>query len=298
MPSLARRFIDQILQNSNEGRDLLTPLLNCINGSGWALNPKAAFQAAGEPGYGLGRPLALAGARLRLELMSPPPHPRSFNDLDRAAAGPDPAKAEIKVYLGLPHMHGDGLVAFFNSDQSILADEFSDAEINFGRLRLVSGEGLPAHSQDYFSFDNYVTLNPSFGRQAPWVELALLLDPLGQVSLESGLLPLKSVRLEPSLVTWALARLYHSVQVTPLLVQGRDFRPPFPEIENRHWTWGFSEPGPNEEAPAGEAPPPVFVESPPLPRSSVGTFGPPTVAAEGWLRLRPGAPPDLEEKDV
>ncbi len=257
------QFLAAILDRSRRGEDILSEMLDRLDDSLGGVNPLSA--SANEAlGQLLGRPLALVRASLALELFGPAPAYKRLDFTSRARGlypRVDLTAAGLGVRLGRADSHHDGLMGFF-------------LDGDYGRLHLAKPGPAGERLSDYFSLDNQVVLSPAW--LGPARPLTLLLDPAGEVTLLSGVLPVKTSRLEESLVAESLGRLYHSILTAPVLQTPDLFQISAPEVEGRSWSWlGFNESGGFEEImetgkPDGRA---VFP-------------GRPITAREGWLKLR------------
>lgn len=257
-------FLSEILWAAREKHtDLLSDLLESIDKSLWNTNPAAPLPD-NALGLYLGRPLALVQAGIRLEPMQPPRAYKTFDLLSPAQpfSEVDVERAAFQVWVGQAEKHSDGVIGYF-----------VDRDYHTLYLRM---EQVP--EKTYFSNQGWVDLHPQWQGQPTL--LTLLVDPMGEINLDSGILPVKTTRLDNATVSRALQKLYHTVLTAPVLAVPDELRVPFPSVEAKQWNWtGFSQTGEWEE----------ITE---LQRSEARAFFPdePVQAREGWLKLRKADP--------
>ncbi|MDR3600783.1 MAG: hypothetical protein P4L49_09935 [Desulfosporosinus sp.] len=258
-------FLAEILWAAREEHtDLLSDLLGCVDKSLWNTNPATALQD-NALGLYLGRPLALVQANIRLEPMHPPGEYKTIDILSSTTppyATVDVEKASIQVWVGQAEKHSDGVIGFF-----------VDHDYHTLYLRM---EQVP--EKQYFSNRGWIDLSPQWDGHP--TTLTLLIDPLGEINFECGILPVKTTRIDNAVVSRALQKLYHTVLTAPVLAVPDDFSVPFPSLEAKQWNWtGFAKTGEWE----------VITE---LQRSEARAFfpGEQAYAREGWLKLRKADP--------
>ncbi|MGH7121738.1 MAG: hypothetical protein ACREFP_22565 [Acetobacteraceae bacterium] len=211
----------------------------------------------------IGRPLALARASLRLELLGPPAADQSWSQL----TAPGPAgftDVAFGARLGDRRIGPDGLIGCFKSD-------------DYRALLLSQEIERGARTDLYFQHGAPVTLTCDPGK--PATLLTLLLDPRSGVHISSGILPTKRIDLPPELVSTALAKLEVPFLVAPVLGERReDGLPNIPLPANMpgewRWTW-------RPAAGAKAESVPIKSETAPA-RSLFATMA----LYEGWLALR------------
>ncbi|ADY55660.1 hypothetical protein Sgly_1355 [Syntrophobotulus glycolicus DSM 8271] len=220
-PDLSRFLLEILTAWRENGLDLLTPLLNVIDNAMWTINPLDAGQFGGLGAF-LHRPLALVRAALCFELAEAQRAPKYPEEAPREI--PSLARGRFPVRIGQRENHNDGVVGFF-------------AQEDYTRLHLSAGynTALPP----YFSAQNSVALPVAY--PAEWSHLTLLMDPVGEASLVSGLLPVKTKKVGRELVDEALRRMQYSFFLAPALTALDAPALPHPSVEDADWSFtGFS----------------------------------------------------------
>ena len=211
----------------------------------------------------VGRPLALARASLRLDLLGPPAPDQSWS----SPVGSGAARVTdvgFSVGLGDRRIASDGLIGCFVSD-------------DYGALLLSQEIEPDGRTDSYFHHRDRVPV--SCDPEKPAILLSLLLDPRSGVHLSSGILPTKLVDLPPELVATVLSKLEVPFLVAPVLGERRDDGlPDMPLPTNMPGTWSWtSRPVPGADAETV----PIKSESAPA-RSLFASMA----LYEGWLGLR------------
>ncbi|MCR6545714.1 hypothetical protein NVS47_09365 [Dehalobacterium formicoaceticum] len=261
-----RAFLSEILRAAREDQtDLLSDLLSSLDQSLWNTNPASLQHNV--MGVYLGRPLALVQANIRLEPMHPP---RAYKSLDLLSPPPpfsdvNVEQTSFQVRIGQREKHNDGVIGFFVDHDY--------------RTLYLGVEQVPA--KPYFSKQGWINLHPRWDGHP--TALTLLMDPMGEINFDSGILPVKTIRIDDAVVSRALEKLYHTVLTAPVLAVPGEFSLPFPSLEAKEWHWiGFSGSGQWEEITD-------------LQRSQARPFfsAAQAYAREGWLKLRKA---DVEEE--
>jgi len=221
----------------------------------------------------VGRPIAVVGAHLAVELDGPTLLDQTWDKIGAPASGRqgDVPGLEAAVRLGLPDAREDGTLGYFLTGDdrfhSVLSkvDTASTAIVESDRefwprapIR-VSGVADPAPK-----------------------DITLLVDPRGTITASTGLQPAKTLQLPRSFVDGPLAKLDASFRVGPLL-SGRSVRMPLPADIAGGWSWLEKSAVTitnNQLTETWSAP--AEIEAAAL---SAHLNAPPTRLREGWLRL-------------
>lgn len=222
-------FVGNILSRAAAETDVFELLLDNINSAMWQINPHL-HGGAGAMGLLFGSPLVLARAEMSIRMMYPPRRYKSFY-IEKARDVYDDVDIEalaVDVTVGIPHKHGDGTLGFFADEQyDTLYWSFPDDR---------------KKPSAYIKYNPVVRLSPYFEGKKPR-DVTLLIDPLGETNIHSGLLPVKSARLHQESIEKAIRELYHVSLVSPALQYGLEMRLPLPKTEGRRWTWAGFENG-------------------------------------------------------
>ncbi|MDR3001967.1 MAG: hypothetical protein LBU89_11975 [Fibromonadaceae bacterium] len=201
-------------------------LMTAINSALAATNPKSATQF-NSLAFFLGRPLALIRAAVSIETLGPPRKYRSYSDESATYHDVDISELEISARLGFRHRHGDGLFGFF------MENDFS--KIHF------TGQYKPQKGSEYIlrstgkggEKTDCVTVKPN----TPPVNLILLMDPMSDVHVTTGILPIKAIRMDPVRVQAAMRNLYHFIFVAPVIQDAEALSLPIFPVEGKQWAW-------------------------------------------------------------
>jgi hypothetical protein len=217
------------LANGPQPESALSALLRAIDTTLWTVDSFAALGSEHVAGL-VGRPIAVARAQLRLELM--PPTDVDLSDSARAAEWADAEAAAkrhaFQVRIGELTRSDDGVLGFFVDDDythfrlvdKAIAATAAEAGRSRGQLGLFGQGGAPATSTITHPYiagtDDADTLALHIGQT---VTLTIFMHPSGKCSLTSGLLPRKALALARDWVGPGLARIAPSLRTGPVLVE-------------------------------------------------------------------------------
>ncbi len=178
------------------------------------IDPKDSAQHAARALL-IGRPVAVARARLALTLRHPAAIDQSVTALNARLAGDvdqthGVGDVRVPVRLGGRHQVDDGLCAWWIEDGALFRDE-----------------GTGPH------LDELIELTPD----GPPRELTLLLDPRGAVHATCGLLPAKSIDIPPDLFKQQVADLRITFRTQPVICDPDDVALPLPSEPGALWSW-------------------------------------------------------------
>ncbi len=228
LPEGLRRFAARFLDFARAGVDALTPFLEGVDTALCGVNTPGNAEYV-DASLFAGRPLALAEADLWLELAHPPDR-YIFPEIIKASSDPhktrniDFLRCRFPARIGEPAHHADGVVGFFDEAFSVFhSDKIADG-----------GEAAA-----FFSRDMTVRLEPRFD----WPEgecplrLQLLLDPVADVHITTGILPQKRVSLPAEATAEAMARMEYVLFVPHILADAERPSLPHPVLNGRAWRW-------------------------------------------------------------
>ena len=251
----------QALFAQPDNRQAFAELGAAIDRGLWTIEPSSGRQP--NRALLLGRPIALARVRLRLETDGPAARNQLWGKTF-AYDAPWHTGLEFKVQLGDVMLRQDGTFGYF------AADDFTIFHAN-----------MP---DDARTASGYVSRQPTLlnltlngvddDRQPRFTEVACLFDPNQAIYARSGILPTQVLRVDGRYLTPAAKQMEATFRVGPLLTPPDAVRMPLPAELHGSWSWiertGVHLAPGQPIAPLSEAV--VLDEPPPLVR-------------EGWLKL-------------
>ncbi len=195
--------------------DCLSDLVNVMDLSLTSINPKNTVNL--DPMNILfGRPLALIKVMVGLETKHEVMRKKTlFPNKEESI---DLNQVDFPVYVGQSNNQNDGTIGFF------LDNDYS---------KMHCSRNKPVKRCDYFAEDNYFHLRLNAGVSS----LSIIADPIGQVNLETLLLPKLTLRVEQQIVSKILDNLFHTVFVAPTIVYPKEIRIPVPDVEGKKWSF-------------------------------------------------------------
>ena len=177
----------------------------------------------------IGRPIAVARARLGLQLKGDPATIQLWSEtiaegemkLKRNTA--DFENVSFPIQLGDLMLRGDGTLGYFKD---------SDA---FSKFYPVYPD-VDTLNTPYLAFsETFDQLQVKFGDEPLY--LTLLLDPRGKVFARTGILPTKALTLPAAYVDDPLARMAVTFRIGPVLTEPTKVRLPLPAEVHGSWRW-------------------------------------------------------------
>jgi hypothetical protein len=205
-----------------DSRNALVALINLIHRATWTVEPSGGWTDEELPVL-IGRPLAVARAGLRLELVGAPAIRQTWADSNRNDSDGF-TTVSFPVQLGSTELLDGGLVGFYLDDDA--------THINTVIGLLDEGED-PAATTDYVAHGRPEVRPAASGGAL----LTLLLDPHSTVHAITGVLPVTSATLPPGIVDGALARLAVTFRTGPVLGNGTGVTMPLPALHSGTWSW-------------------------------------------------------------
>lgn len=273
------------VNSSPDRHPFLLDLLRAIDTSTTLIEPSNSKQHRATSVL-FGRPLALVRAELDLELQGRPSIDESWGALidtidswdgirypdQRPDAGfPD---IQVPVRLGDISNLDDGLVGYFIEDGS------EDAFHSF----YTAAASNASHGVVRPTFEQ-ITVTARAGC-AP-VIVSMLVDPRASVHATTGLLPVKSIDIPPSMYSDALQNMSVVFLATPVMTSAHEVNIPVPTEAGFSWSWVTRD----TTGGGWTVAPKVVSPNPNAPFSY-----PPQTLVEGWLRLTP-VPPEGSTHD-
>jgi hypothetical protein len=216
-----KNFLTGLMKN---GASAFSALMESIDEALTATNPPAAAQF-NSLSFFLGRPLALVRTAVSIETLGPRRAYRCFEGTTPPYPDVNVSELEVNLRMGFRHRQDDGLLGFFDND-------------NFDFIHFCGHTGEVSHE--------YIRR----GRGADFVKvkindeprnLVLLMDPVANVHVTSGILPVKTLKINPSYVQAAMRALYHLIFVAPVIQDEQALSLPIFPVEEKRWAWsGFN----------------------------------------------------------
>ena len=230
-----------------------------------------------------GQPLAIVRAQVGLELQGLATIDESWAAFDHAiksgarqtsrsdARFPD---VEVPVRLGDVTNLSDGLIGYFIDDGSPGA--FQTFYAAAAAAGATAGVVTPARKP--------VAVTSRDGSKP--VTLTMLIDPRAEVHATTGLLPVTSISIDPSMYSDALRRMSVVFLVAPLATSARRHVVPLPVEAGASWSWV------SETADGWEVTPEIASPNPADAFSDL-----PQRLVEGWVKLTPDPPKTPERAE-
>ena len=184
------------------------------------------FKQLGSTAVLIGAPIAVAQARLDLDLPGRPAFNKSWKALEREVnegkAKTDNGFSQVAfpVRLGQMEQVNDGLLGYFVEDRY---DHYYAID--------------PAVQTDRVTAPTEKTVTLTADPKNKSALVTLLFDPRGSVHATSGVLPVKEISVPPDLYADALEALQIAFLTSPILTSMAKLAFPTPSIGGGKWTW-------------------------------------------------------------
>lgn len=197
----------------------------------------------------MGRPVAVVGAELDLQLRDDPAIRQDWEafrrDQHRHQRDTDDfTQVEFRLRLGQYQSRQDGILGYwletpdggFDNDTFVAqaADENADPNQQLEITETLPGIQAKINVHDGGSADG---LNFCQSVAAPPLKTTLLFDPRGKAHLTTGILPVKAIDIPRPLWEPALEAIQVWLPVAPFLTRTRSRRVPIPTLVDRQWHW-------------------------------------------------------------
>jgi hypothetical protein len=196
------------------------------NDNAFTLVQPENFKQLGSTAVLIGAPIAVAQARLDLDLPGRPAFNMSWKSLEKEVNEGRPktdngfSQVEFPVRLGAMEQVNDGLLGYFVED-------------NYDHYYALD----PAIPNDKVTAPTEKTVTLTADPKTKSVLVTLLFDPRGSVHATSGVLPVKEISVPPDLYADALEALQIAFLTTPILTSMAKLSFPTPSIGGGKWTW-------------------------------------------------------------
>ena len=228
--------------------DFLEKFLSTLDNAMANIDPEGTT-SMGSMALLMGRPVAVIGAELNLELKDKPAvrqdwtafmldqyrHHRDTDAFDRVS---------FPLRLGQFKSRNDGVLGYWReefdgfTDNTFVAQAADDNEPGRPLEITETGQpGLTARINAHDANDPVDGLNFTQSVADPPMQTTLLFDPRGRAHLTSGILPVKSIDIPRHLWEPALEAIRVWFPTGPLLSPPNQRRVPTPVLTDRQWSW-------------------------------------------------------------
>lgn len=196
----------------------------------------------------IGRPVAVVGAELNLELKDEPAirqdwgaflldQYRNYGDTDRFT------QVQFRLRLGQYQSRNDGVLGYWlEKNGGFEQDTFTAQAANDDDLHRqldldVKNAGLTFKINAHEAVEAIDDLNFTQSVADSALQTTLLFDPRGSAHLTTGILPVKRIDIPRSLWEPALEAMRVWLPVAPFLSRPQERRVPTPALVDRQWRW-------------------------------------------------------------
>ncbi|MGB3308476.1 MAG: hypothetical protein WA939_23155 [Nodosilinea sp.] len=225
----------------------LEQFLNTLDNAIGNIDPEGTA-SMGSMALLVGRPVAVVGAELNLELKDDPAvrqdwgafmldQYRHYRDTD------DFTQVQFRLRLGQYQSRNDGVLGYWLEDadgfaeNTFTAQAADDNDPNRSLDLTVEGTGLTFQINAHGSGEAIDDLNFTQSVETSALHTTLLFDPRGQATLTSGILPVKQIDIPRSLWEPALEAIRVWLPVGPILTRPQNRAVPTPALVGRQWSW-------------------------------------------------------------
>ena len=229
-----------------------------------------------------GTPLAIVQANTKLELQGLPAVNLSWKALSHdAQANNRFTDVEFPIRLGNYHDFEDGVMGYFSGTCD---------DINYEKFYAVFGE---KELDGNFVAKQNLTLSPCYyNAEKPEDEknktknLLLFLDPRGTITIKSGILPTKQIKIPESLYLPALQNIYVTFLTAPVITDSLEEQMiiSVSKEEGMQWSW-VEAPGEDVQEKAKQEKIKAPWKEKNIPQEGSGIFSHTQKISEGWLKL-------------
>ncbi|MCM1121506.1 MAG: hypothetical protein NC416_02875 [Eubacterium sp.] len=214
-------FVTGILKACGQEPTVLYEFLKLLDEGLWNMQTKG--DKSSEAITFLGRPLALCTMTIQMDMKGTYPHPMFYEE-KKQKSGLESMRIPLRI--GDEVRQKDGTTGFYHHTK---ANDFSVFHTCIKSDR----------ENDYI--DNNTVLNIPLSKEAGKEEVTVLLSPYGKVTLTSGLLPVKEMRLDAKFTEQAMQNIYFSIYAGPFLTPGTGLQLLLPKAMEKEWTYVYYE---------------------------------------------------------
>ena len=232
-PSL-RGFAEGLLEAGRREPSVLPEFLKALDDSMWT-SRSGGGTAKEQIQAGMGRPLALAGIEIEVDVKGSSPVPMIYDDSERAESLLE--RFSIPLRIGDEVRQTDGTAGFY------LHGEGGGFSV-FHQCRREKGEKIRTAY-----LDQNTTLNMKTAKDALPARLTVLFHPAGNISMTTGLLPVREMKLSEAWTERAMENIYLTLFYGPFLTPQSQLQMFLPKAMEKEWSFlSFEKPGiKNEE---------------------------------------------------
>lgn len=229
-----RGFAEGLLEAGRREPSTLPEFLKALDDSMWT-SRSGGGTAQEQIQAGMGRPLALAGIEIKVEVKGSSPVPMIYDNSERAESLLD--RLQIPLRIGDEVRQTDGTAGFYLHGEG-------GGFCVFHQCRSEKGtESRTAY------LDQNTTLNMKTTKDALPTRLTVLFHPAGNISMTTGLLPVKEMKLSEAWTERAIENIYLTLYYGPFLTPQSQLQMFLPKAMEKEWSFlSFEKPGiKNEE---------------------------------------------------
>lgn len=228
-----RGFTQGLLEACRKEPATLLEFLKSLDESMWT-SRSGGSTAQDEVQAYLGRPLALAGMEVKLDIKGSCPMPMFYDDGEREK--PLLKHLRIPLCIGDEVRQTDGTVGFY------LHGEGRGFRVFHRCRRKQKGDRKVAY------LDEKSTLEIKTAKEALPLNLTVLFHPAGKISMTTGLLPVKEMKLNNAWTERAIKKIYLTLYYGPFLTPKSQLQMFLPKAMEKEWSFlSFESPGVKRE---------------------------------------------------
>lgn len=178
----------------------------------------------------LGRPLALAGIQIKLDMKGDGPKPMYYTGGEKKESLFQ--QLEVPLRIGDKVSQTDGTVGFY-----VHGDGDGYRVFHRCQRRLKRDADVPY-------IDDKTTLSMKTAKETPPVSITVLFHPAGKISLTTGLLPVKEMKLLDTWTEKAMKNMFLTLYYGPFLTPESQLQMFLPKAMEKEWSFlSFERPG-------------------------------------------------------
>lgn len=233
MTSGLRGFTEGLLKACRQEPATLYEFLKSLDESMWT-SRSGGSTAQDELVAYLGRPLALAGIEVKPEMKGSCPMPMFYSDSEKEE--PTLEQLDIPLRIGDEVRQTDGTAGFYLHTGGDGYQVFHSCPKTLKRDVQVS------------YLDEKTTLNVKIGKRDSPIHLTVLFHPAGKISMTTGLLPVKEMKLSNAWTERAVKNIYMTLYYGPFLTPQSQLQMFLPKAVEKEWSFlSFDSPGVSRE---------------------------------------------------
>lgn len=224
-----RGFTEGLLDACKKDSKTLYEFLKSLDESMWTSRSGGSTAQEEVLAY-LGRPLALAGIQIKLDMKGDDPKPMYYTDGEKKESLLQ--QLEVPLRIGDKVSQTDGTVGFYVHGDGDGFRVFHRCQRELKR------------DADVPYIDDKTTLSMKTVKEAPPVSVTVLFHPAGKISMTTGLLPVKEMKLLDAWTEKAMKNMFLTLYYGPFLTPGSQLQMFLPKAMEKEWSFlSFERPG-------------------------------------------------------